>query len=48
MYLGHKHVESGPNCSHELSTFLKPLKSNKVSLSPHFTELLLYLRAGDT
>ena len=23
MYFGHKHVETGPNCSHELSTFLK-------------------------
>ena len=23
MYLGHKHVEIGPNSSHELTTFLK-------------------------
>ena len=23
MYFGHKHVEIGPNCSHELATFLK-------------------------
>ena len=23
MYSGHKHVETGPNCSHELATFLK-------------------------
>ena len=23
MYFGHKHVETGPNYSHELSTFLK-------------------------
>ena len=23
MYFGHKHVETGPNCSHELATFLK-------------------------
>ena len=22
-YFGHKHVETGPNCSHELATFLK-------------------------
>ena len=23
MYFGHKHVETGPNCSHELVTFPK-------------------------
>ena len=23
MYYGHKHVETGPNCLHELATFLK-------------------------
>ena len=23
MYFGHKHVETGPNCSDELATFLK-------------------------
>ena len=23
MYFGHKHVESGPSCSHKLATFLK-------------------------
>ena len=23
MYFGHKRVETGPNCSHELATFLK-------------------------
>ena len=23
MYLGHKHVENRPNCSHKLATFLK-------------------------
>ena len=23
MYFGYKHVETGPNCSHELATFLK-------------------------
>ena len=23
MNFGHKHVETGPNCSHELDTFLK-------------------------
>ena len=23
MYFGHKHVETVPNCSHELATFLK-------------------------
>ena len=23
MYFGHKHVETGPNCSHELVTLLK-------------------------
>ena len=23
MYVGHKHVETGPNCLHELATFLK-------------------------
>ena len=23
MYFGHKHVETGPNCSHGLATFFK-------------------------
>ena len=23
LYFGHKHVESGPSCSHKLATFLK-------------------------
>ena len=23
MYFGHKHVDSGPSCSHKLATFLK-------------------------
>ena len=31
MYFGHKHVETGPNCSHEFAIFLKyhmPLRRN--------------------
>ena len=35
MYFGHQHVETGPNCSHELATFPKyhiPLKSTAYFL----------------
>ena len=34
MYFGHKHVETGPNCLHELATFVKyhmPLNLTKLS-----------------
>ena len=33
MYFGHKHVETGPNCSHELPTFLKYQMSLKSSIT---------------
>ena len=44
MYFGHKHVETGPNCSNELATFLKyhmPLIKPKFSLF-NFKINLLY------
>ena len=30
MYFGHRHVETGPSCSHELATFLNPAGNKKV------------------
>ena len=36
MYFGHKHVETGLNCSHELATFLKyhmPLRGPSALIS---------------
>ena len=31
MFYGHKHLETGPNCSHELATFLKyHMSLNKI------------------
>ena len=38
MYFGHKHVETGPNCSHELATFFKyhmPLRKVFMLLNFH-------------
>ena len=35
MYFGHKHVETGSNCSHELATFFKyhmPLNSDNLQI----------------
>ena len=39
MYFGHKHVETGPNCSHELATFLK---YHIMPLRISFRENLIY------
>ena len=44
MYFWNKHVETGPNCSHELAVYLKchmPLKNKKVIQSQKTTKKFL-------
>ena len=46
MYFGYKHVENGPNCSHELTTFLKyhiPGESIGLKFIPSQTELFRFI-----
>ena len=43
MYFGHKLVETGPNCSHELATFLK----NQMTLMLQ-KNMLFTLRQNET
>ena len=52
MYFDHKHVETGPNCSHELSTFLKyhmPLRGHSLVRDRKigiFLKFLLYIKTN--
>ena len=46
VYFGHKHVETGPNCSHELDTFLEyhmPLSCVKLVFERGLVSLLFIL-----
>ena len=41
MYFGHKHVETGPNCSYELATFLKYHMSLSMKLEVRIQKFAL-------
>ena len=49
MYFGHKHVETGPNCSHDLATFpknhmpLRPCPTYTMPTLPTLKVLTRYL-----